>query len=312
MDCRRYAYAVASVREAENTLLSAAFFEQLLQASTYDAACSLVRDKGIDENALDKIVTDAWEYLCETAPDRKELEFLTAKNDFHNLKVVLKSMVTGNNADENYITPCLENPEELKKHVEEKSFDLLPDWISDAAAEAYNLITSTADGRLTDIFIDKCSLEATLRLAKGNPFSEKLADMTASLANIRIAARAAATGIGEEMSDILFCRGCEIDSAGAAKAVSKGVDSVKEFTANSSYSHLADYITDFASLEKACDKAIADFIDDASRVSFGLDPIADYYIRVETEVKNLRLILRAKHASLSEDIIKERLRDVYV
>ena len=66
MDCRRYAYAVASVREEENTLLSASFFEQLLQTPTYDASCSLVRDKGIDENALDKIVSDAWEYLCET------------------------------------------------------------------------------------------------------------------------------------------------------------------------------------------------------------------------------------------------------
>ena len=312
MDCRRYAYAVASVREAENTLLSASFFEQLLQTPTYDASCSLVRDKGIDENTLDKIVSDAWEYLCETAPDKKELEFLTVKNDFHNLKVVLKSMVTGNNADKNYITPCLTDPAELKKHVEEKNFDLLPDWISDAAAEAYNLITSTADGRLTDIFIDKCSLEATVRLAKGNPFSEKLADMTSSLANIRIAARAALTGIGEEINDILFARGCEIDAEGMVRAVNKGVDSVKEFVMNSSYSYLAEYITDFASLEKACDKAIAEFIGDASRVSFGLDPIAAYYIRIETEVKNLRLILRAKHASLPEDIIKERLRDVYV
>lgn len=312
LDGRKYAYAVASIREAENKLLTNAFFEQLLRTPSYEAACSLVRDKGVDEKFLELHIKSAWEYLCETVPEKKEMDFLVVKNDFHNLKCILKSLITGNDASKNFMFPCITEPKELKRLVEEKRFDELPMWIGPTAEKAYNIITSTSDGRLTEILIDRDSLEAQINLSKGNPFSEQISDAAASLANIKIAARVVASGAGEEFYPYLFCRYCEIKAESISLAVRKGSESLKEYILTTRYAHLAEYLANFAALEKACDSTINELISESSRVNLGFAPIASYYLNIEAETKNLRLILRAKHASLPENIIKERLREVYV
>ena len=73
--------------------------EQLLLAPDLRAALQLLADQAGKHSALEdpnemlrEQAARMWSLLTEVAPDVGELSFLTAKNDFHNLKAALKSL----------------------------------------------------------------------------------------------------------------------------------------------------------------------------------------------------------------------------
>ena len=65
-------------------------------------------------------------------------------------------------------------------------------------------------------------------------------------------------------------------------------------------------------LEKLCDDLRIRYIRDAKYITAGLAPIAAFHIAKESEIKNLRMVLTGKAAGLSDEIMKERLRETYV
>ena len=46
--------------------------------------------------------------------------------------------------------------------------------------------------------------------------------------------------------------------------------------------------------------------------AFGASPLAAYFIAKETELKCIRIILSAKLSHVSGEIIRERMRELYV
>ena len=51
---------------------------------------------------------------------------------------------------------------------------------------------------------------------------------------------------------------------------------------------------------------------EGAKVPFGAEVAGGYLVGVETSVKNIRIILAAKDAGLSSDVLRERIRDSYV
>lgn len=314
MDNTRYAFAVASVRTAETELLENSFISQLVEAETYTDVCNALSGKGFDPNSdfSREHMQLAWNYLCEIAPSKDALKFLIVRNDFHNLKAILKGILADRDGSKNSLSPSLIPVDELKAAVISKNFDALPEFISDTAQGAYELLTSTADGRISDIFIDANSYNSMQKLAEGNEFSESFSDTLASLANIKIASGAARDGLGEEILSFAFCKSTAIDSEALSRAAVRGPEQVSACIENSCFSELAPYVNSPALLERECDNIISRLLSDASKTSFGIEPLVAYYFAKKTELANLRLILRAKHANLSAEVIKERLRGIYV
>ena len=64
-------------------------------------------------------------------------------------------------------------------------------------------------------------------------------------------------------------------------------------------------------LEKKCDELSAQQMTEAKYTAFGPDPLAAYYNAVETETKNVRVILSAKLNGFSAETIRARVREVY-
>ena len=91
MNGTKYANAVGAIRAMENTLLSKGDMDQLINAKSKSEINSILASKnGGSSESLD----DVWSMLREYAPDCKELEILLYKNDFHNLKAVLKAIIS--------------------------------------------------------------------------------------------------------------------------------------------------------------------------------------------------------------------------
>ncbi len=305
-----YAYAVANVRAVETRLLSKAFMEQLTDATDIDDVKRILGDSGVD--GFEDYMVKTWEFLKEIAPDTKCLEFLIVKNDFHNLKAIIKGIVSSTDGREFCIRPCVLDIDELYEKLTQKEFEQLPKWISKTAQESYGLLTSTMDGQLFDMFIDKASLEAVADFAQlaESDFASNLAEMTVALADIKVAVRIAGTKKRTSFLDNAFCNCDTLNIEELKKAVLKGKDAVLEYICQTKYSNLSD--KSLGELERECDNIVMEYLQGARNVSLGPEPLICYYYARETEWKMLRIISSAKHTELDSNVIRERMRELYV
>jgi len=103
MNGTKYANAVGAVRAMENNLLSRSDIEQLINARSKAEMSSITASK--TGTAKSEDLSDVWAMLMEYAPDCKELEILLYRNDFHNLKAVLKAIISNRDPKQYYIAP---------------------------------------------------------------------------------------------------------------------------------------------------------------------------------------------------------------
>lgn len=315
----KYAYATANIRAMETRLLDKGFFERILSSPTFDEAKRMAADKGFSAlestadplEALGGYMQDIWDYVREIAPTEHEFDFLIVKNDFHNLKAATKSMFTGADAKNFCISPSLIEIRELCEKVENRNYDL-PPWIAKAAQSGYELLSSTMNGQLFDMYADRCSIEASLNMASDG-FAKELANTAAALTDIKTALRMARVNAAENLYDYAFAECDDVDPSELKRAALKGYEHVVSYIENGRFSSLAPYaaksVTEF---EKMSDNYVKQMLDVSKTVSFGPEPIISYYLAKETELKNLRIALSAVHARLDKNGAAERLRELYV
>ena len=65
-------------------------------------------------------------------------------------------------------------------------------------------------------------------------------------------------------------------------------------------------------LEKLIDNYIMNMMRDAKIIPFGVEPVIAYIYAKETEIKIIRIIMVGKLNNIAVEVIRERLRDIYV
>ena len=68
----------------------------------------------------------------------------------------------------------------------------------------------------------------------------------------------------------------------------------------------------FAAFEKACDDLLIEKVKNAKYQCLGIAPLAAYYFATDAEVKTVRIVLSCKKNGISDEIIRERVRLLYV
>ena len=316
-----YTTAVARIRVHETRLLGADKIEQLIAAENYRDALKRLGDLGYDVQSGDASVIlkteqqKAWQLLCEIAPDKSELEFLTVRNSFLNLKAALKSVVSDLDADAYFCAPANVPDETITAAVTGRDFSLLPDYMQDVAEQAYALLTSTGDGQLSDVVIDKKAMETYLDFAARlkDEALTKLAQFTVAVADMKIAYRSAKTEKDAEFLDDALVACDVIDCRELKEAALEGEEAVIDCIAALGYPEAAELLRSSpARFEKWCDDFVLSAVKDAKYQAFGFLPLVGYYIAKENEIKTLRIVLAAKENDLPAELIRERVRMLYV
>ena len=318
-----YTYAVARVRANEQTLLSAADIEQLITAGDYKVTMQKLSDAGWGEikdiynyaSYLENYFAKTWDFLVEIMSDIHELDLLLVKNDMQNLKAALKQIVSQHDAKDLYVQSTVYDTESILKAVEERRWTDLPDFMQEPAKDAYEVLTETANGQLADAIIDKATLERIkyLGVKSGSPVLAELAERMCATANIKTALRCANTG---KSKDFVTRSLCDCDSISKDKLIEaslEGVDSVLKYLDESSYKDAGAKFKESTSVfEKWCDDILMECVKEARYTAFGIDPIIAYYVARDAEIKTVRIILSAKINNLPADVIRERVRALYV
>lgn len=311
MSSTEYASAAAAVKAMESSLLTHSDIEQLISARSDSDFRALISSKAGKEQSLIRV----WDMLRDFAPGCKELEILLYRNDFHNFKAALKALLSNRDAAQYYIEPTNLDLNGLSETISSKEYDNLPKYMRNTAAEAYELLTGTLDGQLSDSLIDAAALRAMQDAAEetGSSFMIKYAQLTTVCADIKTAYRCSLMGKSRSFLEIAVCGSSELDKESLVRAAQAGKDALFIFLDSTAYGDLGALLKESpAQFEKRCDDMIIEHAESARLQAFGFEPLAAYYIAKETEIKNIRILTVCRECGADMETITERMRKLYV
>jgi len=317
-----FIYAVARIRSKELQLLDMQYIEQLMTAPGYEECIHLLKNKGWGregsnepEQMLNEEYRKAWDFVSELVEDMSVFDALLLPYDFHNLKAAIK-MVYANTMTKGYLSGNGKvNPDIIMEAVKTQEFSILPEYLQEPAREAYETLLHTGDGQLCDIIIDKAALSALNKAGKESK-SEVIrfySELKSAESNIKIAVRAHRTGKSVEWAERAMSPCDTLDINLLAQAAASGFDELCEYLRKTEYADgVKELEKSLSSFERWCDNLLIKKIRPQKYNSFTVDPIAAYLIAREYEIKTVRIILLGKLNQLPEEIIRERLREMYV
>lgn len=323
MSDTKYTYAVARIRALEVSLFSSSTIEQLIACKDMESCLRFLSEHGwggvdtaMDADAiLTREQEKIWETIGEMQVDMNVFDVLSYPNWFHNLKAAVKEVCTGRSGANIYFEGTPIPKDEMIRIVREKDFQALPENMREAAREAVDTLLHSGDGQLCDVIIDSAALEAILEAGNRSKAAiiRDYAESTVAVANIKIAVRCCKTGKSLEFMKRAMAPCKTLNVERLAHAALAGMDSIMEYLSGAGYAEAADAIKESPSaFERWCDNRIIETIKPQKTNPFSVGPLVAYVIARQNEIKTVRIILTCKQNGLSDDSIRERVREMYV
>ena len=319
-----YPFAVAVVRPKENNLVTKDKLMQMAEAPTAQDALRILTESGYGSLPADEVhdfekllsaqLSDAYRSLAGLIPDDKLVDVFLYKNDYHNIKVLIKQSISGANAEAYLIDGGTVPLDRLKAAFEERKFTDFPDLDVKAIEDAMETYAKTKDGRYIDLILDRACFSTMSAVAKRSKndyvigYVERLADITNIKTFVRIKRRGKTFKIFEDA----FVPGGLIPSDDFEEAYER--ENPEDVLVGKGYDQICRNLMkeDLTQFEKNCDDFIMSYVKDARYKSLTPEPIVGYIIGKETEVKCIRIIMTCKLNDIDVETIKERVRESYV
>ena len=315
-----YAFAVGHIRANEGRLLSETELHAVLTAKGFDEAARRLKDRGFEigagdpAQAIEKRVRGAWAMLSSVTPDPHAFDAVLIRNDFQNLKLCLKALITEKDPAGLFAFPSVYDPEQIREAVFARANDKLPEPLRHADRSAYSILSKTRFAQLADAVIDRAALEWSLRLAKAanEPALLALCETEAALADVRTVLRCLAAEKAESFMLRAVCD-CAAFTKQQLVTAAQNEEALCEFLRGTPVSDAVPAVkAGAAAFEKYCDDAATALLAPGKTEILGLLPLLGYWYAVKTEALNLRIILSGKQTGQSDETIRERMRKSYV
>ncbi len=318
-----YEFSIGSVRARELRLLSKSDIEQMIALGDVQALVRFLKDKGFGEGeTIDEIIESnteqMWTYLRSVTPDFSIFEPFLCQNDIHNFKTILKGIMSERKYQGLLASPSVVSLDDMTKAVENRRFDLLPEWLQKSADQAYSLLAETKDARMSDAAVDRAMLEKLLYEGKKSKsrFLMLYFETMVFYANIKIALRAARTGTKDYYLDMALCEVRDFDKEVVKRAALQSSDMLCKYLdklkAYDCYKAMEAYYQSPSDLERFVDNMLMGIARKYCRyASEGSEPLMGYYLACGQERKLIHIIASGLGTNSTVDVIRERLRETY-
>ena len=187
--------------------------------------------------------------------------------------------------------------------------------------EAMEDFSAKNDPQRIDIILDKAMFEEMKAIAKelDDKFTDEYVKAMIDLTNIKTLLRVKKQNKGREFLLSVIISGGNIDKETLLALLT---DSTENIPGKLSYTNYVEvlkngvesYIKSGSAgyLEKLIDNYIMEKMKSAKMISFGGEPLLAYIYAKETEIKVIRIIMVGKLNNINGEVIRERLRDIYV
>ena len=318
----QYIYAVARVRSRELSLLNESVIGQLCAASGEEDCLRILNEKGWgnpdlpSEEMFREEEKKTWAFIRELVPDQMQIfDVFRLTADYHNLKAAVKESCIDGTHPGIYQEDGTLDAGVMETAVAESDYEALPKSMRAVAQEAKETLLQTRDGQLCDAIIDRAALEAVREAGAktGEKLLQDYGELICATGDIRIAVRSAKCGKDRQflMKALAPCETLDIELL--ADAASSGMDAVCAYLDHPVYADAVDELkASVASFERWCDNRMIETIRPQIHNPFGIGPVAAYILARENEIRTVRIILAAKRNSLPEEMLRERVRAMYV
>ena len=320
-----WGFSVGAVKAKEIGLFTKQDIEQLISFKSINKLNGYLHDKGYGytdtETDTEQLLTNEteklWQYVFKIVPDISVFTPILLNNDFHNLKVAVKGIISGRKYDHLFLHPSVTEALTIEKAVKDKDYSLLPDYMVDTAHEAAEILLRTADAQLSDGIIDKGLMEAELNTAEksSSHIIKEYFLIKVFYENIKIALRGAKASKPISFYDYSLCTNKHLETDDLKKSALSGVDRVLEYMRTKNVfgsAELADIFEESpTAFEKAVDNKMMSVIKRAKSLTFGPDVVVGYTLGKLAEIKAVRMIASGIRTESDENTIRERLRELY-
>ena len=332
MDVMKFTQAVSRIWVLETKLIDKAKIERMIEAPSanevlrilneteYSNVSSNIKRAEDYEEILSAELKRVYDLVYEISPIKDVVKIMSLKYDYHNIKVLLKGKVLNKDLSSMLINLGSLDLQEIKRKIDGDNFKSLSGNLGKGIAEALKAFEETTDPQKIDIILDKYMYKDLVELKKSlnYKFIDNLVKAMIDSTNIRTLLRIKKQNKNRDFAKEVIVEGGEIDSSKLIALLSETPENIMNKLQSTIYSNLVKeglegYIeSDSASLlEKLSDNYIMDLMKGSKLVTFGPEKILSYIYAKETEIKVIRIIMVGKLNNIAEEVIRERLRDIY-
>lgn len=322
MKSQDFTYAVSRIRMKETKLFSKKEIDRLISQKDYQSALRTLTELSFgSENQSDNtdILTaeqnKLWSLMAELVDDMSVFDVFRLQNDYHNLKVSVKSVYSNTQPGSMFITGGTIDSEEVFEHIKNRNYTELPETLGETAAAALDILLKTGDGQLCDAVIDKACLDAVSAFAQKahDEVIKDYAELFVASANIKIAVRGSKLNKPYEFFTKALANCKTLNTELLSRSAVKGFDEICNYLLTTKYKEAVSYIKkSMSSFEKWCDDLLINGMKKQKSEPFSIGPLVAYILAKQNEIKVVRLILIAKLNGLDDSKINERIREMYV
>ena len=318
----QYIYAVARIRSRELSLLNEAVISQLSAAATEEDCLRILNEKNWgnpdlpSEEMFQEENKKTWALIRELVPNNMQIfDVFRLEKDYHNLKAAVKESCIDGIHPGIFTDGGTIPAKDIEQAIAESDYEALPKSMRQVAQEAKETLLQTRDGQLCDVIIDRAALEAIREAGEktGEALLKDYGELVCATGDIKIAVRAARTGKSRQFLDKALAPCSTLDVSALAEAAAAGVDAVIAYLDHTVYADAVEELNgSVAAFERWCDNRMIETIKPQIHNPFGIGPIAAYILARDNEIKTVRIILAAKRNDLPEEMLRERVREMYV
>ena len=293
---------------------AASFAEAAELLAGTDYAVDAQADSAQIEQMLLQRRTETRQLFVDLMPDDTIVNFMRAREDFANMRLAIRRVVTGRPLGLDYSNEGNVPAEEFEEIFEQEDYSRFPDYLQNAVEAAVLGYYAEKDVRQIDYAIDR--VEAAWRVQQAVEqqltFVESLVRVRIDLANIRTMFRLQMAERFEET--IFFLSDGFVDVDKFVRGMEAGHETVSQLFYATPYFELIEasvpYLRkeqSFLKLEKECEDFVKEFLKTTRDIAAGPQPVIAYFLMKEAEIRTVRMVLTGKKNGLSSKLIGDRL-----
>lgn len=315
-------YSNARVKSMENTFLTNEKIVRMAYADTLEEGVKVLLESQyggamtVDSDDYEKLLQAedkrVSEFILDAMPKNCGMETFLFKNDYHNLKALVKGKYMHADDVEYMLMPKgTVDTATLKEYVYGDDYSALSKTMQEALIQ---IDAARANGNTSPRFIDvtlekACYREIMTFLKKVKALAIlKYWQINIDLSNVSTFIRGEKTGNPDAFKEG-FIEGGLLDKSYFSGDAAQVVEKIRY----SDYSKVADSLRegDMVAFERIWDNMLLDVFKDKRSDIFSISPIAGFYVAKKIEIKIVRMICIMLKNDVDKDVIKVRLRELY-
>ena len=326
-----YGQSVVTIRILEKRLLTRNRLERMIEAQTPEEVLKLLGETEYSQDMADIHGSQDYEIILKRETERVFsivrnmikntgiVDVLSLKYDYHNLKVLLKSKITGKDFSSLLMQAGTIDASKFKVKFETQSNDL-PQEIMEAIDEVQKDFEENHNPQRIDIIVDKHYFRNLSRLAKEidvkviTDYVEGLIDFQNMITLFRVQKQKRDARF---LETVIF-EGGTISKNKIVASINDNTDTIlNKFKKEKLGTYLVKGLEAFSEtkrlseLEKISDNYLMELNKESKYVVFGPEPLFTYLVAKEREINAIRMRMVSKINNISSDKIRERVRETY-